>query len=85
MRSWAKQAEVTFKNATVDRARIKDLRGKFEEVVKRKKLVKNANEFMKKVREAVDLRHKIEHENLYYLDSTVVFPAIEVLKSFFLC
>lgn len=83
LRSWAKHTNITFNNSTVDKARIKDLLGRFEEVVKRKRLLKNADEFMNQVKEAIRLRHKVEHENYYSLDSTLVFPAIEILKTFF--
>jgi len=83
LRSWAINANISFKNSTVDKARIKDLLGRFEEVAKRKRLVNNADKFIKQVREVIHLRHKVEHENLYFIDSSVVFPAIDVLNKLF--
>ena len=57
--------------------------GKFEETLTRKKLVERPKEFMAGVRDAINLRHAIEHENLYPVDSTMVFPATDKLKTFF--
>ncbi len=83
LRKWAKKKAVEFRNTTPEKAAISQLLGKFEESWNRKKLIERPNEFMAGIRDAIRLRHAIEHKNLYPVDSTMVFPAIDKLKTFF--
>jgi hypothetical protein len=83
LKKWAEKKSIEIKGTTPKEAPIKKLLGKFEEVLKQKRLVDNPDSFMKKVRDAINLRHSIEHESLYAIDSTLVFPAIDILKQFF--
>ncbi len=79
LRKWAQQ-----KNVDVPKKEpISRLLGKFKEVLKKEKLVDNPETFMQEVHVAVNLRHSIEHESLYAIDSTRVFPAIDILRQFF--
>ncbi|RUS93442.1 hypothetical protein DSM106972_096380 [Dulcicalothrix desertica PCC 7102] len=83
LRKWAEQKGIQIKNTTPNKAPISKLLGKFEEILKQEKLVNDPDAFMKQVRDAVSFRHSIEHESLHAVDSTLVFPAIDILKQFF--
>jgi hypothetical protein len=83
LRRWAREKRVELRDATPEKARLKQLLGKFEETLTRKKLVERPDKYMSEVRDAINFRHAIEHENLYTVDSTMVFPATNKLKSFF--
>lgn len=78
LRKWARECKVTLRDAPPEKARLKVLLGKFEEHMKSKKLVPNADEFMDQVKSAINLRHAVEHEGLHGLDSTIVFPVVEI-------
>jgi len=83
LKKWAEKNSIEIKGTTPKKAPIKKLLGKFEEALKQEKLVDDPDDFMKKVRDAVRFRHSIEHESLYAIDSTLVFPAIDILRQFF--
>jgi len=83
LKKWAEQKGIKIKGTTPQKAPIKKLLGRFEEVLKQEKLVENPDAFMQKVRDAINFRHSIEHESLSAIDSTLVFPAIDILKRFF--
>jgi hypothetical protein len=83
LKKWAEKKSIEIKGTTPKKAPISKLLGKFEEVLKQKKLVDDPDDFMQKVRDAVKFRHSIEHESLYAIDSTLVFPAIDILRQFF--
>jgi hypothetical protein len=83
LKKWAEKNNIEIKGTTSKRAPISKLLGKFEEVLKQEQLVDDPDDFMQKVRDAVRFRHSIEHESLYAIDSTLVFPAIDILRQFF--
>ena len=87
LKRWAEQKGINLKKGKnpvpPKKAPISMLIGKFEEVLKRENLLNDPDIFMKKVRKAVSFRHSIEHEDLTTIDSTLVFPAIDILKQFF--
>ncbi|MCA9120044.1 MAG: hypothetical protein H6822_29810 [Planctomycetaceae bacterium] len=83
LRRWAREKKVQLRDATPEKARLKQLLGKFEETLTRKKLVERPDKYMSEVRDAINFRHAIEHENLYTVDSTMVFPKTNKLKAFF--
>jgi len=83
LRRWVKESKVVLRDTTPEKARLKTLLGKFEEHMKLKKLVPNADELMSQVKDAINLRHAVEHEGFHGVDSTIVFPVVEVLKKFF--
>jgi hypothetical protein len=83
LRKWAAQQGIQIKDTTPEKAPLKKLLGKFEEVLKQERLVDDPNAFMKLVRDAINFRHSVEHESLYTIDSTLVFPAIDILRQFF--
>jgi|GEM_PF-4828747 len=83
LKKWAEKKSIEIKGITPKKAPISKLLGKFEEVLKQEKLVDDPDNFMQKVRDAVKFRHSIEHESLYAVDSTLVFPAIDILRKFF--
>jgi hypothetical protein len=83
LKKWAEKKSIEIKGTTPKKAPISKLLGKFEEVLKQKRLVDDPDDFMQKVRDAVKFRHSIEHESLYAIDSTLVFPAIDILRQFF--
>jgi hypothetical protein len=83
LKKWAQKNSIEIKGTTPMKAPISKLLGKFEEALKQKKLVDDPDDFMQKVRDAVRFRHSIEHESLYAIDSTLVFPAINILRQFF--
>lgn len=83
LKKWARQKGIQLKDTTPEKAPLKKLLGKFEEVLRQKRLVDNPNTFMQQVRDAINFRHSVEHESLYTIDSTLVFPAIDILKQFF--
>lgn len=83
LKKWAEKKSIEIKGTTPKKVPISKLLGKFEEVLKQEKLVDDPDDFMQKVRDAVKFRHAIEHESLYAVDSTLVFPAIDILRQFF--
>lgn len=83
LKRWARESGADLRGINPEKARLKLLLGKFEERLRTKRLVPNANDFMSQVRSVVNLRHAVEHEGLSQVDSTILFPAIETLKRFF--
>jgi hypothetical protein len=83
LKRWARESRADLRGTSPEKARLKLLLGKFEERLRTKKLVPDVNDFMSQVRDVVNLRHAVEHEGLSQIDSTLLFPAIEILKRFF--
>lgn len=83
LRRWAKEGEVALRDSTPEKARLKTILGKFEEHMKARKIVEKPDEFLRQVKGVINLRHAVEHEGFSSLDSTTVFPAVEILKRFF--
>lgn len=82
LKRWARESKADLRGASPEKAPLKLLLGKFEEKLRKKKLAPDANGFMAQVRGVVNLRHAVEHEGLSQVDSTMLFPAVEVLKKF---
>lgn len=83
LRRWAREGKVALRDSTPEKARLKTLLGKFEEHMKARKIVENPDEFLRQVKGVINLRHAVEHEGFSSVDSTTVFPAVEILKRFF--
>lgn len=86
LKKWAVESEtqgkIVFKKE-VTKLTIKELKGKFHEVICFKKLVENPNDFMSELNDAIDLRHSIEHRNNYEVDSLKIQGRLEILRKYF--
>ena len=83
LKKWVDEKGILFPEKKQNHITIKDLRGKFEEVLKKEKLVNDPQTFMDQVREAIQLRHDIEHKSLYKISHTKIEKAIYDLEKFF--
>ena len=83
LRRWVIEKQIDLGTDKPDKARLKKLLGQFEAELKQRKLVDAPHKFIEEVKQAINLRHAMEHESLQEIDSTVLFPAIKVLRRFF--
>jgi len=83
LRRWATAAGLRPGRMPPEKARLKSLLGGFEAELKRRRLRSDADSFMQRVREAVNLRHEVEHAGFDLVDNSVLQPVIDTLRQFF--